>query len=438
MEDDIPPPHPARRLATRAAALWAFGQWLLFGVVPLLLGGAALYVVVTEAAREPIEVTSLSVPPALAERGLTPEVAALRLMDAIEATARAVHAETLQRPAAELQGSQPDVTIPGAGVSLRSLAGLLRGLLGWPERQLSGEILADGDLLRLRLRLAGHGVIADIAGPASAGADALLLAAAPELWRVVAPRLYAWHVAESEAPQAEIRDRLLALRRRAPDAPTEATLTYLIGRSLVRSGDPGAALEMLDALAAANPSYPAAHYGRALALHALGNPAEALAAQARGLALDPQSPWAHLVSAALLRELGRLDPALAAARRAQDLDEDDRPGLVEEAHVLRAMARLSEAAEAARRAVALDARYGPAHAALGQVALRQREEMAALAAFEAALAAMPNLADAHAGRAEALLVLGRREEAAAALARAAALGAPEATLAPLRARLNPG
>jgi tetratricopeptide (TPR) repeat protein len=437
MEDNTPPPHPARRLATRAAALWTLGQQLLFGVVPLLLGAAALYVVVTEAAREPIAVTSLSVPPALAERGLTPEVAALRLMDAIEATARAVHAETLQRPAAELQGSQPDVTIPGAGVSLRSLAGLLRGLLGWPERQLSGEILADGDLLRLRLRLAGHGVIADIAGPASAGADALLLAAAPELWRVVAPRLYAWHVAESEAPQAEIRDRLLALRRRAPDAATEATLTYLIGRSLVRSGDPGAALEMLDALAAANPAYPAAHYGRALALQALGNPAEALAAQARGLALDPQSPWAHLVSAALLRELGRLDPALAAARRAQDLDEDDRPGLVEEAHVLRAMARLSEAAEAARRAVALDARYGPAHAALGQVALRQREEMAALAAFEAALAAMPNLADAHAGRAEALLVLGRGEEAAAALSRAAALGAPEATLAPLRARLNP-
>jgi tetratricopeptide (TPR) repeat protein len=423
-----PSPEGLRRARDAVAAAWAFGQTLIFGVLPALLALAAVVAVVREAARAPIEVGSLSVPPALAEKGLTPEVAALRLMDAIEATARAVRAETLQRPAAELEGAQPDVTIPGAGISLRSLSGMVRTLLGWPERRLSGEILADGEQLQLRLRLAGHGVIADVAGPASAGADALLRAAAPELWRVVAPRLYAWYLANAEAPQEAVRDRLIALRRRAPDAETEATLTYLIARSLVRSGRAEEALDMLDPLVVARPDYPAAHYGRAMALQAQGRIEPALEAQGRGLALDPESPWAHLASAALLRELGWLDAALAAARRAQDLDDDDRAGLVEEAYVLRAMARLSEAADPARRAVALDARYGPAHAALGQVALRQHEEMAALAAFEVALAASPQLAEAHAGRAEALAVLGRHEEAAAALATATALGAADSLL----------
>ena len=430
-----PPGSRLRRAWERSHAAWSLGHKLLFGLLPMLLLVLAVALVTREAARARISIAAISVPPALAERGLTPEVAAQRLMDAIDATARAVHAESMHRPAAELQGSQPDLTLPVAGISVRSLAAVLRDVLGWEERRLFGEIIAEGDTLQLRLRLAGRGVIADISRPASEGADALLLAAAPELWRVVAPRLYAWHVAQSDAPEAVRRDRLLTLRRRAPDAETEATLTYLIARSLVRSGQATAALEMLDMLVAQRPAYPSAHYGRAMALQALGRPEEALEAQSRGLALDPGSSWAHLVSAALLRELGRPEAALEAARRAQDLDDDDRAGLVEESHALRLLARLTESAEAARRAISLDQHYGPAHAALGQVALRQRQEAAALAFFETALAATPRLGEAEAGRAEALATLGRRMEAEAALARAAELGVPDSVLAPLRAAL---
>jgi tetratricopeptide (TPR) repeat protein len=416
-------PGPLRRAWTLGMAAWRLGNHLAITLVPLLLGALAVVLVLREAARQPIDVTAFSVPSALGDAGMTGDVIARRLLDAIDGTARAVHSETMNRPAAELEGTQPDLNIPVAGVSLRSVASLVRNLLGWPERKLSGEIVTAGDTLRLRLRLAGHGVIADVEGPAAGGADALLVRAAPEVWRVVAPRLYAWHLAQSDLPQEEVRDRLALLRRRNPDAETDATITYLTARSLIQSGQAQDGLRMLDELVAARPAYAAAHYGRAQALRVLDRAQEALQAQERGLALDPNSSWAYLASATLLRDVGRLEEALAASRRAQDLDDDDRPGLVEEAATLRAMRRLDEAAAAARRAIALDANYAPALAELGQVMVVRQDHAAALSLFDRVLQLAPRLAAAHTGRGEALAALGRVEEAMEALARAIALDA---------------
>ena len=419
------PPGLIRRGWDRGKAAWDFGQRLLLGTLPLVLAALAIFMVLREAARQPIEIAELSVPSSLSDSGLSGTVAARRLLDAVNATAHAVRTETMHRPSAELEGSEPDLNIPAAGLSLRGLAALVRNLLGWPERKLSGEIIVNGDKMRLRLRLAGHGIIADVEGPTAAGADPLLVRAAPEVWRVVAPRLYAWHIAETDAEEEDIRDRLLLLRRRATDTDAVATIDFLFARSLVRSGHAARALELLELVAEQGPPRASAHYGRALALRALGDREGALAAQARGLALDPSSPWAHLSSAVLLRELGRFDEALAAAREAQRLDDDDRDGLIEEARILRFMGRLAEAASVARRAVALDPTYAPAHAGMGHTLLSQNEDVAALAAFETALRLAPHLADGHTGRGQALAALGRTPDALEALARAVALDATD-------------
>ena len=399
------PPRPPT--TARPPSAWHRWSRLAFGAVPTVVGLTMLGLVVREAMNDPIEVSPLSVPTAFAVQGLTPEVMAARLLDAIDKVATQTLTETLHRPSAELQNSTPDLNLPIVGLSLHSLASLTRKLLGWPERRLSGEVTRAGDMLHLRVRLSGHGAIADVAAPASDGPDHLLALAAPQVWRVVAPRLYAWHVAQLDAEEQEIRDRLLAMRRRARDPETIATLTYLIARSLVRDGQPEQGLAMMDALVAERPRYAAAHYGRAQALQSLHRPEEALAAQQRGLSLDPDSPWAHLASAALLRQLGRLDAALAAARRAQELDDDDRPGLVEESMVLRDMSRPADAAERARLALSIDPRHAPALAALGEALLRLGENEAALAVFDQALSEMPQLAAAQAGRAAALRALGR-------------------------------
>ena len=74
----------------------------------------------------------------------------------------------------------------------------------------------------------------------------------------------------------------------------------------------------------------------------------------------------------------------------------------------RALAEIGRPADAAARIRAALA-AGPADAdlltLLGHVLRRQREYPAALAACDAAVAADPRLADAHAGRAESLIAL---------------------------------
>ena len=411
-ENDAEAPQAPRPAETQPATsrwgrLWHGFSRIALGAIPTLIALTMLTLVIREALNDAIEFTPIAVPASFASQGMTPEVMAARLLDAIDATATETLSETLHRPSTELENSTPDLNLPVVGLSLHSLASLTRKLLGWPERRLSGEMIQTNQDLRLRLRLSGHGVVADVSAPAAEGPDRLLSLAAPQVWRVVSPRLYAWHIAQLGIEEEEVRERLITLRRRARDPDTVATLTYLIARSLIRGGRADEGLAMMEELVAERPGYAAAHYGRAQALHALGQPEAALAAQQRGLSLDPESPWAHIASSVLLRQLGRYDAALAAARRAQELDEDERPGLIEESHVLREMARPGDAADRARRVLALDPRHAPALAALGEALLRLDENEAALAVFEQALREAPHLTAAQLGHARALRALGR-------------------------------
>ncbi len=406
------------------ARMWQLWSRLVFGAVPTVIALVMLGLVLREALNDPIEVTPLSVPASFSAQGLTPEVMAARLLDAIDGTALQTLAETLHRPAAELENSTPDLNLPIVGLSLHALASLTRKLLGWHERRLTGEVTETGGMLHLRLRLSGQGAIADVSVPVRDGADRLLSLAAPQVWRVVSPRLYAWHIALLEADESETRERLMTLRRRARDPEVQATLTYLIARSLIRGGQAEEGLAMMDTLVAERPGYSAGHYGRAQALLALQRPEEALAAHQTGLALDPESAWAHLVAAALLRQAGQYDAALTAARRAQELDDDDRPGLIEESHVLRAMSRHADAAAHARRALTLDPNHAPALVALGEALLRLEEAEAALAVFDQALREVPNLGVAQHGRDAALAALGRASAAPAATAQPVSVPPP--------------
>jgi len=96
---------------------------------------------------------------------------ALRLLDQVVLVQNTVTAERLGQQRLELAGDQPDFNVPIAGLSLRALATLLRSVFGTPSRRITGEIVLEKEQLKLRLRLAGHGLIADIDG---VPADALI------------------------------------------------------------------------------------------------------------------------------------------------------------------------------------------------------------------------------------------------------------------------
>ncbi len=411
-------------------------QTMAYGVVPVFLVGALSWLVVTEMRRDNLEVAPIAVPAKLADAGLSPEVVANRLVDHIFSVEAAARAESVDRPNVELTGEMPDFSVPIAGLSLRSLATLLRTVLGSPPRRVSGEIVMDGEKIKLRLRLAGHRQIADIGGFTPDQVDELLTAAAPEIWRVISPRQYAWHVAHSERQEGRAREKLNRMLVNDPDPQTAQTLRMLIGRSWVRSSRPEEALEILDPLVKSAPDYVLGWYWRGRALRALQRDDEALASLRQAQRLDPKALFISIGVSEVLRDRGDLAAAMAEVQRVLAVDDDDPAGLIEQAQILLQMGKLDDTLASAKFALMGDPYSPTAHRIIGRVYMAQGKFIEALEAFDEAMRHAPMAIDTHVRRAEALIALGRRQEAAMELEEIGELGVLPKRLEPAVKRLR--
>jgi tetratricopeptide (TPR) repeat protein len=325
-------------------ALWDGLYGFVFRVVPLLLAAAFVLLLLREMRREDIEIAPIQVPAKLAEAGLSADVVALRLLDQVILVQNTVTAERLGQQRLELAGDQPDFNVPIAGLSLRALATLLRSVFGTPSKRITGEIVLEKDQLKLRLRLAGRGLIADIDGVQSDAVDRLLAMAAPEIWRVIQPRLYAWHVAQTEPNQAVVRDKMRALLRAASgDVATENTVRGLMGRSYLREGRARDAFEVAEVMVQNSPEMGAAWYLRGVAQFRLGRIEAALEDYRRAQQLDPRGVWVHVAVAEAYAYSGRLDEALTEIRKALAEQPRDPWALQHEGSILLAMNRAREA-----------------------------------------------------------------------------------------------
>ncbi|WPB83533.1 tetratricopeptide repeat protein [Sediminicoccus rosea] len=415
---------------------WGGLLGLLPRLVPLVGVLILLVILVDELQRDGVEVQPIAVPPRLVELGLTPDVVALRLTDALAKLQDSVGGEPRRRTGADVGGAHPDFTVPLTGLSLRSVASTLRGMLGIPERRVSGEVTVDGEVLRLRLRLSGQGVIADVA---AANPDALIRAGAPQVWRVVQPVLYAWWLSSEAATEAEVRETLEEMMQEAgSDRELMRTLQLLLGRSYARTGEAQAALAVNEAQLREFPNYPPAIYARGRALRELGRLDEAMAAFDAAQRAMPGVAFPRVGRAQVLRDRGENQAAADLLQAVVRDNQVDAQGKVELGAALLALGRAREALPLARRAVAEDAKNASAHTLLGDVLLAGGQPAAALAAYEAALAQAPLWGEAQLGRVEALRALGRAEEARAALAEARPVIAAVPRLAPRLARLDPG
>lgn len=172
-----------------------------------------------------------------------------------------------------------------------------------------------------------------------------------------------------------------ALRAVVAKAPDNYLAVWSLGHALLRAGDVDAAKAQL-------------------------TKAAALAPMAQGDA----SPRALLASIA--EKAGDAAVAVQEYRALLTWDHDN----VEAARRMHAVARQAKDVEAQTFALRVIANVDPfdatAHAALGQQALARKDFQTALVELQAALAlGPPNLAEAHADVAEALLGLGRRDDA---------------------------
>jgi len=415
MTDEALPPRK-EGLIGLVVALWDGLYSFVFRVVPLLLAAAFVLLLLREMRRQDIEIAPIQVPTRLAEAGLSPDVVALRLLDQVVLVQNTVTAERLGQQRLELAGDQPDFNVPMAGLSLRALAALLRSVFGTPSRRITGEIVLEKDQLKLRLRLAGHGLIADIDGVAADAVDQLLARAAPEIWRVIQPRLYAWHVAQNEPDQAIVRDRLRALLRSAGgDLATENTARGLMGRSYLREGRARDAFDVAEIMISANPELGAAWYLRGLAQFRLGRVEAALEDYRRAQQLDPRAIWVHVALAEGYSQGGRLDEALGEIRKALALQPRDPWALFHEGQVLLAMNRTREAMLATRRGLDQDSNNADLRLLLGRVWLKLGNPTEAISAFEKAARLAPAMVEPVLDLAEVLISTGKNTEARDAL-----------------------
>jgi tetratricopeptide (TPR) repeat protein len=417
--------------------LWSGVQAASFFLVPVIILAALSIMIIREIHQDTIEVAPIQVPARLAETGLTAEVVALRLLDQIAAAERVVTSERVVRPNVELVGQKPDFNVPIAGISLRSLADIARNLLGIAPRRVSGEIIQDGDKLKLRLRLAGHGQIADIGGFAFNQVDELLAAGAPEVWRFVFPKLYAWHLAQTLGVETEVRERLTRmLLLDGLDADAERTVRALIGRSFLRSGRGQEAQAIFSALVAHNADDGAFIYGRGRAHFLLGDLDAAMADYARARQLDPGAFWIHTGVAQVMRARGDYAKAMEEIEKGLAARPDDPTAMTEKAEIMLRLGRNQEALKLVQDALVYD-RFSPgAHLLLGRLRLAQYDGKGALDAMAEATARAPTSVDAHLGRAEAFLFAGRPAEAEASLNRALSFGLVPARLEAQVARLR--
>jgi Tfp pilus assembly protein PilF len=418
MNAEIPPPPKREGLIGFIIALWDGLYGFVFRVAPLLLAVAFMLLLLREMRREDIEIAPIQVPAKLAEAGLSPDVVALRLLDQVVLVQNTVTAERLVQQRLELAGDQPDFNVPIAGLSLRALAALLRSVFGTPSRRITGEIVLEKEQLKLRLRLAGHGLIADIDGVPADAVDQLLVRAAPEIWRLIQPRLYAWHVAQTEPDEAIVRDRLRALLRSAGgDVATETTARGLIGRSYLREGRARDAFNIAEIMINANPEQGAAWYLRGLAQFRLGRVETAVEDYRRAQQLDPRAIWVHIALAEIFMQAGNLDEALKESRKALADQPLDPWALFHEGNVLLAMNRTREAMMATRRGLDQDPNSADLRHLLGRVWLKIGNQAEAANAFQQAMRLAPAMAEPVLDLAELQMSTGKIAEARDALMR---------------------
>jgi len=377
--------------------------------LPIIAGMALLAMLVNELRRDMIVVMPISVPARLVEAGLTPEVMALRLLDGIDRVEDQVRGEPMRRSGAEIAGSQPDFTVPIAGISLRSVASVLRDMLGLQENRVTGEVTVDGEELRIRLRMNGRGVIAD---ERHQDAYRLVDHAAPSILKATQPSLYAWWLAESAESEARLQQVLGGMLEDSLATPEEArTLRLLLSRSLARSGRAAESLAMADALLSEHPQYAVALYGRGRALRDLGRLDEAWTAMREAQRLLPTAPFVHVGLSQILRDRGDAAAALAEITPSLQPGRADSQAPTEAAMALLQLGRPGEALAMARRAVSQDAKNPSALTALGLALTRLGRPAEGLAQFDRALAEAPLWQEARLARIATLLALDDAEAA---------------------------
>ncbi len=413
---------PVMVAAPRARFGWiaaSIGWTLRFAIIVLLIAavlGAAAWPVWRESERLEVEILPIAMPADLAANGLTPEVAASRLIDAIDGLLTKTRENERNRPSKTDLGRIPAYAVTPDRLTLRSLASLLRDLLGRPSLRITGDVTRQGTELQLRLRAPGGRSFATTTVPAEAGADKLFQQVAVDVWQSLNPVIFAWYIADSGDAEDIIRPRLVSLaqeQRLPPEMSLQISVLY--ARSLMRSGRAEEALATLEALERRATNLPLLWNVKAQALIDLGRVDAGLEAQKQAVVQEGTTVWSHVSSAHLMMKLGRPREALTDLQSARRLAPGNFDAVMLEGVVMLNLGRPAEALALISRVNDVRPNLPGLQEALGNALFANGRVDEAMRAYETEVARNPTSISARLARANAMRAQRKPEEALAAV-----------------------
>lgn len=202
---------------------------------------------------------------------------------------------------------------------------------------------------------------------------------------------------------------------------TEAEAAFNAGMDRADQGDMEGALAAFRQAARLRPHHPQSWFNTGLALDHLGRHEEAAKIFDRYIELRPLHPEGYYEKAVELSKTKRYEAAIAAYDQAIEADRDYKKAYVNKVHTLNLLGRHDEAAVTLDRFANIPD-YDPVapyvHANRGNALIKLGRWQEALEAIDRALRLAPGDAEDHRNRALALEKLGRHDEARAAYTRA--------------------
>jgi hypothetical protein len=205
---------------------------------------AIVYFLAKDIGHRTIAIAPITVPKILADTGYTPDVAAQRLRGALNKVVAKTHSLAFIgdarskkiEPVMTMQAELPNITVPGTGISLETISTYIRGFFHSGNRwDVSGEIIGEQNNFRLRLRINGQDRFVSEQGVGLDRLDSLFLLAAPKVYEVVDPYIFAASLARSEpAKSLEIAQLIVATH---PEKDVDAIAAHvLIGSIFLKRG----------------------------------------------------------------------------------------------------------------------------------------------------------------------------------------------------------
>jgi tetratricopeptide (TPR) repeat protein len=376
--------------------------------------GLVIVVIVFQGLTQRVTVIEpIAVPKTLMERGYSPDVAALRLRDAMIKFVSSVNTR-MRQPEVALHAELPNIVVPTVGISLDAVMSSIRTLLRSTRSQsIGGEFTIVNNQLWLRLRLNNIEFYSSKEGGDPEKPEDLLVAAVPEAMKKTQPYFVAaWLYGNNDPDNAlELVNWITAT---LPESNENVVWAYsLKGIVLRERKDYQAAEEALHKALALNGQLATAHINLCAVWEETGKIADAIAECREAIRLDPKHPAAHSNLGNSLLSAGKGDQAIAEYREAIKLDPKNAMPHIGIGNVLKAAGKNDEAIAEYREAIKVDPKKASPHNALANTLASAGKDDEAIAEYREAIRLDPRDAVPHYNLGIRLASAGSRDEAIA-------------------------